>query len=89
MSDTLPPIEQRYKEMLLARTPSERMRMVSRMYDSARKLVISSVQNGKQQLTASQLRGQLFLRMYGNDFTVAERERIVHKIPNMELTKDS
>ena len=89
MSDTHTPIEQRYKEMLLARTPSEKMRMVSRMYDSARKLVISGVQNGNQQLTASQLRGQLFLRMYAGDFTVAERERIVHKIPHMELTTDS
>jgi hypothetical protein len=31
------------------------------------------------------LRGQVFLRMYGMDFTVDERNRIIHQIPNMEL----
>jgi hypothetical protein len=34
------------------------------------------------------LRGQVFLRMYGGDFTVEERERIIHRIPNMELGAD-
>ncbi len=89
MSDTPPRIEQRYKEMLLSRTPSERLKMASRMYDSGRKLVISGIQNGRQPLNASQLRGQLFLRMYGSDFTATERERIINKIPNMQLETDS
>jgi hypothetical protein len=34
------------------------------------------------------LRGQVFLRMYGIDFTVDERNRIIHQIPNMELDAD-
>jgi len=89
MSDTPTRIEQRYKEMLLSRTPSERLRMASRMYDSGRKLVISGIQNGRQPLNASQLRGQLFLRMYGRDFTAADREKIINKIPNMQLDTDS
>lgn len=89
MSDTPTRIAQRYKEMLLSRTPSERLRMASRMYDSGRKLVISGIQNGRQPLNASQLRGQLFLRMYGCDFTAADRERIINRIPNMQLDTDS
>ena len=89
MSDTPTRIEQRYKEMLLSRTPSERLRMVSRMYDSGRKLIISGIQNARQQLTASQLRGQIFLRMYGSDFTAADRERIINRIPNMQLDTHS
>ena len=63
--------------------------MVSRMYDSGRKLVISGIQNGRQQLNAAQLRGQLFLRMYGNDFTVADRKKIINKIPDMQLDVDA
>ena len=88
MSDT-PTIEQRYKEMLLSRTPSQRLRMAGRMYDSGRKLVISGIKNRSQQLNASQLRGQLFMRMYGSDFTVSDRERIINRIPNMQLDTDS
>jgi hypothetical protein len=88
MSDACKQIEERYKEMLLSRTPLERLRMASRMYDSGRKLVIAGIQDGKPSLTASQLRGQVFLRMYGSDFTVEERDRIVHQIPNMQLDAD-
>jgi len=88
MSDTPTQIQQRYKEMLMSRTPTERLRMVSRMYDAGRKLVISGIQNRRQQLNASQLRGQLFLRMYGSDFTVADRKRIINSIPNVQLDSD-
>ena len=84
MGDTSKRIEQQYKEMLLSRAPVERLRMASRMYDSGRKLVITGIQHGKHPLTASQLRGQVFLRMYGSDFTVEGRKRIIRRIPNME-----
>ncbi len=88
MGDASKQTEQRYKEMLLSRTPLERLKMASRMYDSGRKLVIAGIRDGKHPLTASQLRGQVFLRMYGGDFTVEERDRIIHRIPNMELDAD-
>lgn len=88
MSDTPTQIQLRYKKMLMSLTPSERLRMVSRMYDSGRKLAISGIQNGRQQLNASQLRGQLFLRMYGNDFSAADRKKIINKIPDMQLDVD-
>ncbi len=89
MDDTPTKIKQRYNEMLLSKSPLERLRMASRMYDSVRKLVISGIQNEGQQLDTSQLRGQLFMRMYGNDFKAADRERIINKIPNMQLDMDS
>jgi hypothetical protein len=89
LSDTPKQVEQRYKKMLLSLTPSERLRMASGMYDSGRKLVIAGILNGGQQLNASQLRGQIFLRVYGGDFTAAEIETITRKIPNMQLDADS
>jgi hypothetical protein len=89
MDDTQATIEQRYKEMLLSRSPLERLKMASRMYDSGRKLVISGILKGRQHLDTSRLRAQLFLRMYGNDFTATNRERIIKKIPNMQLDTDS
>ena len=89
MSDSSKQIEQRYREILLSRTPLERLKMASRMYDSGRKLVMAGIRDGKRPLAASQLRGQLFLRMYGGDFTIEERDRISHRIPNMELDADN
>jgi hypothetical protein len=89
LSDTPKKVEQRYKEMLLSLTPSERLRMASGMYDSGSKLVIAGILNGGQQLNASQLRGQIFLRMYGGDFTSAEIKRIAHGMSNMQLDADS
>jgi len=88
MNDTPSEVEQRYKKMLLSRRPSERLKMASRMYDSGRKLVISGIQKSKQQINTSQLRGQLFLRMYGSDFTIDEIERLINRIPNMQLGTD-
>jgi hypothetical protein len=87
MSDTPTQVQLRYKKMLMSRTPTERLRMVSRMYDSGRKLVIAGIQNGRQQLNVSQLRGQLFLRMYGSDFTAADNKRIINRIPNMQIER--
>lgn len=88
MSDTPTQVQLRYKKMIMSLTPSERLRMASRMYDSGRKLVISGIQNGRQQLNASKLRKQFFLRMYGNDFSVADRKRIFKKIPDTQLDSD-
>jgi len=88
MSEASKHIEKRYKEMLLSLTPLERLKMASRMYDSGRKLVITGIQLGKLPLTDSQLRGQIFLRMYGSDFAFEEKKRIIYQIPNMELDAD-
>ena len=89
MDDTLAKIEQRYQEMLLTKSPLERLKMASRMYDSGRKLVMSGILKEKQHLDTSRLRAKLFLRMYGNDFTANEREKIIKKIPNMQFDTDS
>jgi GTP cyclohydrolase I len=89
MNDTPMRIEKRYKVMLSSRTPSERLRMVSRMYDSGRKLVMSGIKKERQQLDTRQLRGQFFMRMYESDFTAADRDRIIKKIPNIKLDTDS
>jgi hypothetical protein len=89
MDDTQAKIEQRYEEMILSKSPLERLKMASRMHDSARKLVISGILKGRPHLEVSRLRAQLFLRMYGDDFTATERERIIKKMPNMQLDTES
>ena len=75
--------------MLLSKSPLERLRMASRMYDSVKKLAIIGLLKDRQRLDPSGLRGELFLRIYGNDFSVTEKERIMKKISSMQLDMDS
>ena len=89
MNDTSPKIKQLYNDMLLSKSPLERLRMASGMYDSVKKLAISGLLKERQHLDPSRLRRELFLRIYGNDFSVADRERIIKKIHNMQLDTDS
>ena len=89
MNDTPAKIRQLYNEMLLSKSPLERLRLVSRMYDSVQKLAISGILKERRNLDPPRLRRELFFRIYGNDFPSADRERIVKKIPNMQLGTDS
>ncbi len=89
MNDTPTRIRQLYYGMLLSKSPLERLRMASRMYDVVRKLALSGILKEKQHLDTPQLRGQLFLRIYGNDFSITDRKRIMERIPNMQLDTDS
>lgn len=42
MSDTTPEVAQHYCELLLARSPVERLMMSARMFDTARALILAS-----------------------------------------------
>lgn len=63
MRDTSPEMEERYRAMLLARSPEERFLMAIRSFDAARALVLASLPRG---LTADELRRQLFARIYAD-----------------------
>ena len=72
MNDTPPPIETRYREMLLARSGAERLRMGSGMLAMAVRMVEASLPASSE----AERRAALFLRLYGRDFDDATRERL-------------
>ena len=80
MKDTSKNIEIKYREMLMSLTPEERLKMASRMFDTARKLVIAGILKKNKHLSPSQLRIQIFLRFYGKDFSDKEKTKIIDKI---------
>ena len=80
MKDTDTKIEEIYEKMLLARPGAERMRMVSSMHATAKALVLASLREKYPCAPEAQLRGLLFLRFYGNDFSPGERDRIYHRL---------
>lgn len=76
MRDTSPEVAVRYREMLLARSPEERLRIGCSMHATARKLVRASVLARNRLVSPAVLRRALFLRFYGPDFGAGERDRI-------------
>jgi len=74
MSDTSNSVKNKIDEIYLKKTGEEKLLMALRMFETARELVISSLPNN---LSDKELRKELFLRFYGNDFTVNEKEKIL------------
>lgn len=89
MNDTTPAIEKRMMRMMMSKTPTERLKMASSMFDTARTLMKAGILHEMGPLNNAQLRAQMFLRMYGDCFTQEQIARIMNSIPNMQLTADS
>lgn len=68
--------EQRYEAMLMALTPERRLAMAGDMLVSARELVIAGMPP-HQAANPHLVRRHLFLSFYGDDFTPAQKEKIL------------
>jgi len=75
-TDTPPEVDERYRRMLLARSPAERVRMACRMFATGRTLMKAGL--GAQDEPSE--RREVFLRLYGDDFTAPQREAILRTI---------
>jgi len=74
MNDTPENIDEIYRKMLMALTGEKRILMSLSMFDLAARLMISSI---KEMYEAKDFKKQIFLRMYNNDFTQTEKEKIL------------
>lgn len=79
-TDTSPEVEARFTRMLMARSDQERLRMASSMFDLARRLVIASIREQSPGISEVELRQQLFLRFYGDEFSPEQRQKILARI---------
>jgi len=77
MNDTPENIDEIYRKMLMKLTGEKRILMSLSMFDLAARLMISSI---KEMHTAKDFKKQIFLRMYANDFTQTEKEKILLSI---------
>ncbi|HEY7541593.1 MAG TPA: hypothetical protein VIF11_15720 [Methylomirabilota bacterium] len=80
MIDTPPEVMQRYRAMLLGRSPAERLKMGCSMGATARILVRASVLAQDPHAPPAAVRRALFLRFYGHEFQAVERERILVRL---------
>lgn len=77
MNDTSPEMERRFREMLISRSPEDRLKMACSMHETARRLVIASLLQQNPNATPADLRRGLFLRFYADDFSPEETGRIL------------
>jgi hypothetical protein len=75
MIDTTTKAEKIQSELFDKMTGDERMKIASDMFDTARTLVLASLDKN---LNDKEKRKALFLRFYGNDFSINEKEKILN-----------
>jgi hypothetical protein len=80
MNDTPPEVEARLRELFMQRTASDRVRMVSEMFDLARALVIAGIKAEWPDITPSELRVKIFERTYGDDLDADTRARTIGRL---------
>jgi uncharacterized protein YneF (UPF0154 family) len=85
MNDTSESIQQYMREQMQAKTPSQRLRMASGMFDAGKQLALAGIMHDHPGLNEKQLRARLFMRLYGQDFSPQKCAEIISKLPNMQL----
>jgi hypothetical protein len=77
MNDTPPDVDAAFSAMFATLTPTQRVRTMSEMFDTARRLLVSGIRAEQPGITDTELKVEVFLRTYRDDYTPAERDRIV------------
>ncbi len=80
MNDTKASVEVLFQKMIMEKSGQERMKMGFSMFDFARRQVIASIQRKNPNIDIKDLKRELFLRFYGQDFSSEEQEKILHKL---------
>lgn len=78
MSDTSVEVEARFRKLMLARSPAERLAMAYDMFATAKALVRAGIVKEVGLKRPIQMREHLFLRLYGKDFPETEKAKILN-----------
>lgn len=84
MDDTSPEIKKKMIEMIQQKTPEERAKMGCSMYQTSRTLVIRYIKENNPNISPSELRQEIFLKFYRNDFSQEQIEKILQHLKNLE-----
>ncbi len=90
MSDATPEIDARYRAMVHAWPPGgDRFRIASDLCDITRGLVIAGLRAETPQITASELRQELFLRYYSDEYSPEQRKKLLTAIADYWRRKEA
>lgn len=77
MNDTSPEMEIRFRKMMMEKSGEERLKMGFSMFDFARKQVIASIKEKYPEANENEIKKEVFLRFYGDDFSEEELKSIL------------
>lgn len=77
MNDTSPSMKKKMIEMIRAKTPQERVKMGSSMYTTSRYLVERYIKENNPSISKADLKKEMFLKFYGNDFSPEKCAQII------------
>lgn len=73
-NDTSIDMEKKYDDMIMNKRPEERIRDSLMMLELAKKMIIASINQNQN------VRQELFLRLYGDDFDEANKKKILEHL---------
>ena len=73
---------------MIQKSPAERLRMAGSMFESAKQLMRAGMLKEDPSLNEAQIRARTFMRLYGDEFSKDEIDRIMKRIPNMRLDEN-
>lgn len=77
MDDTSPEIAEKMRELMQKKTMKERLEMTCSMIDASKKLVTCGILHNNPTISPRDLKKELFLKFYGDDFDSATKEEIL------------
>ncbi|HTN43345.1 MAG TPA: hypothetical protein VMN77_06060 [Nitrospiria bacterium] len=80
MRDTPPEVEARFNAMIMEKSGQDRLKMGFSMFDLARRQVLASILTNHPNADQREIRREIFLRFYGQDFSPKEQKKILAQI---------
>ena len=80
MKDTAPEIESLFYQMIMEKSGEERLMMGFSMFDMARMQVEAGIRANKPNADRQEIRREIFLRFYGQEFSDEEQDKILKRI---------
>ena len=77
MNDTSPAVNAHFESLIMQKSAEERLRMGCSMFDTAKQIVKSSILETNPSVSDKQMRREIFVRFYGQDFTESQQNRII------------
>jgi len=84
MNDTTPEIAAIFERMMMKKSGQERLQMGFSMFNMARRQVIAAIRKNKPDADVVEIRREIFLRFYGNDFSQEDQKKILDRISVLE-----
>jgi len=75
MNDTHPDVAIRFRELMMRKSGEQRLLMGCSMYDTAKQIVRSAIYNSRPGITEAEMKKEIFLRFYEQEFSQAERDK--------------